>query len=152
MLPIKRILVPTDFSENSHPAFDAAVELARHHGARIDVIHAVLPITVAAPVGSADLPVNLDVYREAVLEDAREALSRLVEGRKPADLDLHSEVVWGQPAKAIVDFADDNGADLIVIGTRGATGLSRFVTGSVTEKVVRLAEVPVLTIQSAGEG
>ena len=151
MLPIKQILVPTDFSDNSRPAFDAAVELARHHDARIDVIHAVLPITVAAPVGSADLPVNLDVYRESVLEDAREALGRFVDDREPGDVELSSEVVWGQPAKAIVDYAHDHGADLVVIGTRGETGLSRFVTGSVTEKVVRLAEVPVLTIQSGSE-
>lgn len=148
MLPIRRILTPTDFSERSYPALDAAVELAGHFSAELVLVHVVSPIPVAMPTAAGQMPLRMDVYRDAVLEDARAKLDELAGSRLPDGLAFRKEIPWGSAAETIAELAGTTGSDLIVICTRGATGLSRFVSGSVTEKVVRLSDVPVLTVQA----
>jgi nucleotide-binding universal stress UspA family protein len=148
MLPIRRILAPTDFSSRSCPALDHAAELAEHFSAELVLVHVVTPIPVAMPTAAGQMPLRMDVYRDAVLEDARSKLEELVGSRMPENLDVRTEIPWGAAAETIVELADTTDSDLIVICTRGATGLSRFVSGSVTEKVVRLSNVPVLTVQA----
>jgi nucleotide-binding universal stress UspA family protein len=149
MLPITHILAPTDFSPRSYPALDVATELAEHFSARLIVAHVLTPIPAAFPTAPAEIPVNVGRYRDALLEDSRIALRTLVHDRLPAHLQVEQEVAWGPTAETIVELAEERGVDLIILCTRGATGLSRFVSGSVTEKVVRLSDVPVLTIQAA---
>ena len=146
MLPIRCILAPTDFSDRSLPALTAASELARHFEASLVVAHVLAPIPASFPTETAEIPINFSPYRNALLEEARKALAALVEKQVPPGIQVRQEVVWGAAASSIVRLAGEREADLIILCTRGATGLSRFVSGSVTEKVVRLAEVPVLTI------
>ena len=148
MLPIRRILAPTDFSERSHGALDAAAEMADHFGAEVLVTHIISPVPTPIPAAAGQMPIRLDVDQETVLEDTESRVDDLVKERVPPDVKVRTEVRWGRPAETIVEMAEEHGADLIVISTRGATGLSRFVSGSVTEKVVRLSEVPVLTVQA----
>jgi nucleotide-binding universal stress UspA family protein len=147
MLPIRRILAPTDFSDRSLPAIQLAVELARHFSAELVTAHVMTPVMTAGPAVAGQSPMNYDVYREALVGDSRQRLDELTAKIVPAEVSCRSEVRWGSPAETIVELADSNGCDLIVISTRGATGLSRFVAGSVTEKVVRTADMPVLTVQ-----
>lgn len=148
MLPIKRILAPTDFSTRSYPALDVAAELATQFRAELLVIHVLTPVPVAVPGAAGQMPVNLDIYRDSMAKDAESALADLITDRVPDGVDCRSEVRWGNPAETIVEAADEARSDLIVLCTRGATGLSRWVSGSVTEKVVRLSNVPVLTVQA----
>lgn len=149
MLPIRTILAPTDFSPRAFPALDVAVELARHFRARLLIAHVLMPMPTAMPGGAGQVAVNVQVYRDSLLDDTEQALDSLARDRIPEDVERETMVVWGPPPQTIVELADERSVDLIVLCTRGATGLSRFVSGSVTEKVVRLSDVPVLTVQSA---
>jgi nucleotide-binding universal stress UspA family protein len=151
MLPIRRILAPTDFSPRSLPALDLAVELAHHFSAELVVTHVLTPMPTGLPSAASQMPLNVQVYRDTLLKDTEQALQELVRDRIPGDVETETVVAWGPPPQTIVDMADEKSVDLVVICTRGATGLSRFVSGSVTEKVVRLSDVPVLTVQAEDE-
>jgi universal stress protein A len=151
MLPIKKIIAPTDFSDRSITAIATAAELADHFSAEVVLVHVLYPVppTVpTAPAVAAQTPLNLEAYREALITEAEKNLDTLIKPKLPAGIHYRTETRWGSPAETIIDMAAKESADLIVICTRGATGLSRFVSGSVAEKVVRLSDVPVLTVQA----
>lgn len=151
MLPFTKILAPTDFSDRSRPAIDVAVELARHFGSELVLAHVLTPIATAGPAVGGHAPINFEVYRETLVDDATKTLQEMIDSQVPDEVACRFEVQWGSPAETVVEMAEREGSDVIVICTRGATGLSRFVTGSVTEKVVRLSGVPVLTVQAVDE-
>ncbi|MEN3001668.1 MAG: universal stress protein [Armatimonadota bacterium] len=144
LLPFRKILAPTDFSEPSYVALDAAIELADHFDAELHLLHVVPPLHVV-PV-----PVNVEIplYEMELREAAERSMREVVEQRVPARLRTFSSVVWGEPAEEILAYQQEKGVDLIVIATHGRRGWQRFVFGSVTEKVVRLASCPVLTIRA----
>jgi nucleotide-binding universal stress UspA family protein len=104
------------------------------------------PIPAVMPTAAGQMPLRIDAYRDTVFEDAQEKLEELSDRRVPAAMHIRREVRWGNAAETIVEVANEAGCDLIVIGTRGATGLSRLVMGSVTAKVVRMSDVPVLAV------
>jgi nucleotide-binding universal stress UspA family protein len=137
----ERILVPTDGSECADAAATEAVELAKQFGASL---HAVYVVDAAA------LPSTIDAgYVSEALEDAgEEALERIGERANAAGVAaFESDVVYGTPHRAIVQYAEDAGVGLVVMGTHGRSGIERYLLGSVTEKVVRTADVPVLTVR-----
>jgi nucleotide-binding universal stress UspA family protein len=145
MLPFKRILWPSDFSEASYVALDRAAELAAHFSAELFLLHVVHPIAVVpspAP-GKFDVP----SYQRAAEIHALKNLEGLISKEIPRGIKVNAKVLVGTAANDIVNTAVDESVDLIVIATHGETGWRRFVFGSVAEKVVRLAECPVLTIQ-----
>lgn len=150
MVEIGRIISPVDFSENSERAFDHAVALARWFDATITVLHVpALPVPAIAPGGELPYPLELS----ADLRD--ELLKRLDEFVAPArgsgvtiDVALHE----GTPAAEVLHQAEERAADLIVMGTHGRGGFERLMLGSVTEKVVRKASCPVLTIPPGVRG
>jgi nucleotide-binding universal stress UspA family protein len=136
MLAIKTILHPTDFSAPSDAAFRLAYGLARDHRSRLVVLH-----VVPAPESHGELVAR----RQG--EGYHEDLWRMLEGVRPegASVAVERRLEDGSPAETIVKVAREEGADLIVLGTQGRTGLARLVLGSVAERVVRLAPCPVLT-------
>ena len=145
MIEIKRILCPTDFSDFSRRAFDHAVALARWYDSTVTLLHVVhfVPMTVPAHGGVELREVALTSEdRTALLGDMRQFADREVGGAVPVDLDL----AQGTPVTEILAKAEDLQADLIVIGTHGRSGFERFVLGSVTDKVLRKAACPVLTV------
>jgi nucleotide-binding universal stress UspA family protein len=139
MIPIRTILHPTDFSDTCRPAFDLACALARDYKAELIVAHAVVPTHVYAPDG---------IVAGFPGEDRLEVHARLAHLR-PADpsVNVDYRAVEGEPVEAILDLARKIGADLIVMGTHGSSGLMRLLTGSVAESVVRQAPCPVLTVR-----
>lgn len=141
MLPIHVILHPTDFTEHSKNAFAMACALARDYGAKLHVVH-VIATPVFPVVDGAVVPMSMEVPRAQM----REALDAL----EPRDQSIVMDraLVEGDPATEIVRAADAYGADLIVMGTHGRRGLSRFVMGSVAEAVHRKAKCPVLTVRT----
>ena len=149
MLPLKKIVCPTDFSEPSLEALEAAVELARHFSAELIVIHVVQPIPVVAAEHLSPAAFNVPAYQAEMELSSRRLLKEQLEERVPEELASRAQVLLGDPADQIVQAAADEKADLIVIATRGQTGFKRLVFGSVAEKVVRLAGVPVLSIRGA---
>jgi universal stress protein A len=125
-LDVRMILFPTDFSDCARHAGARAAAFARHFGARVHVLHVDPPVT--APTRP-------------------ERLAQAVADLGP-DLDVTSATTAGPPARAICAAARRTGADLIVIGTHGRTGVSHALLGSVAEAVVRRAPCPVLTIRA----
>ncbi|MCU0578733.1 MAG: universal stress protein [Desulfobacterota bacterium] len=149
MLPLKKIVCPTDFSDPSFEALQAAVELARHFAAELVVIHVVQPIPVVAAEHMGSVVFNVQAYQEEMEQAALKKLQQHLAERLAPGLVVRLLVALGDPADQIVRAADEAQADLIVIATRGQTGFKRLVFGSVAEKVVRLAGVPVLSIRGA---
>jgi nucleotide-binding universal stress UspA family protein len=139
MLPIRTILHPTDFSENSGYAFQFACALARDYGAKLVVLH-VYPTPVLFGDSMSALP--LDVPRDELLKMLNEI--------KPDDpaIAIERVLVVGEAAYEIRLAAEAHHANLIVMGTHGRGGLSRLVMGSVAEDVSRNANCPVLTVRS----
>jgi universal stress protein A len=145
MLPFKRILCPTDFSEPAFTALKRAEELARHFSAELLVMH-VIP-SLPGPHTYADPPLatsfDVPMFQQELAIKAEQMLKDLVAHHKVGTRDL---VTTGDPAPEILRIAAKEHVDLIVIASHGQTGWRRLVFGSVAEKVVRHAPCPVLTI------
>jgi nucleotide-binding universal stress UspA family protein len=146
MDPFRRILVPHDFSPHATRALALAADLARVHGGRLLVLHVITPFHPAAADSgdSAGSLVAEDLIRS---ERARlEAVVRATVAGKDAPR-IECRVEIGDPFRRIADAAAS--VDSIVMATAGRTGLSHLVIGSVAEKVVRHASVPVLVVRPA---
>ncbi|MGD8366081.1 MAG: universal stress protein [Desulfobacterales bacterium] len=149
MLPFRKIIAPTDFSDPARTGVSAAVELAAAYSAELILVYAVprLPLVPAPNGAGAAGQVALE---QDIRESAQKALEETV-GQLPEGVAARHRVLSGDPAGQIVQAAREEGADLIVMATHGETGWRRFVSGSVAEKVVRLAECPVLSVHSPGQ-
>ena len=147
MLPVRKLLVPTDFSEPSYRGVKAADELARHFGAELIMIHVVTTIQFVPPNGPP-IPAGqqLSTLLNELTEAAKRSISQTIEEKISEGVASRSFVLIGGPAEEIVRMAVEEKVDAIVIATHGLTGWRRFIFGSVAEKVVRLAECPVVTI------
>lgn len=144
LLEPKRILVPVDFTEVSDRAMTMASALGRRYGAELRLLYAdrFLP-----PAESVELPRSIYARRLAELEEgATERLRRYCSMHAPRDLKVTVEVAVESADEAIVDCAEANDVDLIVMGTHGRTGWRRVVYGSVAESVLRATSRPVLTV------
>jgi nucleotide-binding universal stress UspA family protein len=143
MVDIKKILVPVDFSECSDHALDVAIAIARKLGASIELLHAYELPVLASPEGA--IFAGPETMR-GLMDQAAEQLGKRIEARSRFEVPLTSIAMQGPAWSAIVERARSLPADLIVMGTHGRTGFVRMVLGSVAERVVRSAEVPVLTV------
>ena len=141
MQPFSHILVPTDFSEAAAEALDYAAYLATRFDAKLTLLH-VHEFPVYAYASGIYFP-TVDLYA-AAKKSTEEAVAALCM-RWPFSDGLIAE---GIPWEQIVNLANDRKMDLIVMGTHGRRGISRALLGSVAEKVVRMAAVPVLSIRS----
>jgi len=145
MLPVKKILCPTDFSEPSMAALDAACEFAQQFDAELIVLH-VLPLTPVYPDAMGLAAVNYLPSDEERRAGAQEQIANLIQERVPKEVRTATEVLIGDAPVDITSVAATNNVDLIVIGTHGETGWRFLAIGSVAAKVVRMAHRPVLTI------
>jgi nucleotide-binding universal stress UspA family protein len=142
----RRILHPTDFSRASRPAFERAVKLARQEGAELLIVHVMVP---PAPfVGNGYVsPKTYEDLEAAARKSVETQLKAVLARAKKAGARAKAILTEGIPVEQIVRAAKGKRADLIVIGTHGRTGFSRFFLGSVAERVVQLAPCPVLTVR-----
>jgi len=145
MLPIRKLLAPTDFSDTSAETVIRASELAQHFGAELLIAHVIPPI----PTLPSDPHYNFEVpaYQDALRENARRQLDETIAGLVLKELKARALLSHGDPAREIVQMAREENVDMIVIATHGLTGWQHLVFGSVAEKVVRFAECPVLTVR-----
>lgn len=134
------LLIPTDGSEESRAAIDHGIALAERLEA---TVHA-LSIVPEGPHGA----MKRDELRAEPQEEAREA-NRLVESAAEGGVDVTSEIREGVPQETILEYADEIGADMIVLGTVGRTGLDHVLLGSVAEEIVRNSSAPVVTVRPA---
>jgi nucleotide-binding universal stress UspA family protein len=139
MITINRVLCPVDFSPFSRHALAHAVALARWYGANVTVLHVFQIPTAVDPAVGPILPV---VSREELMADLEGFVAPWANSKVRLDLAVEE----GLPGRDIVMHARRIHADLIVLGTHGVGGFEHFLVGSVTEKVLRKAPCPVLTV------
>lgn len=145
--PITHILCPIDFSETSHHAVEQAVAIARWYHARLTALHVYPVLFMPVPA----LPAPYDRIPESELKRVRGDAAALLEDAQAAGLEADVVVRVGQAAGLILESAAALPADLIVMGTHGTSGFEHLVLGSVTEKVLRKATCPVLTVPPRAE-
>jgi len=142
------ILVGTDGSETATRAVGQALGLARSLGARLEVVSSYAPV----PAGRLRAEVNALPAQLQWMPNAREEvdaiLAEAIAQAKAEDLQVVTHARQGDPADAILDVAEERGADLIVIGNKGMTGAKRFLLGSVPNKVSHHAPCSVLIIRT----
>ena len=142
--PIRRLLVPVDFSDFSLNALRYAVEFAIKLRASLIVVHVV-------PADYGWLGIGRKAFREydqTLQSQAAERLRALAEMYIPKDVVADLEVRLGRPAQEIVAAAAESNSDLILLSTHGHTGLDRYLIGSVADQVARLAPCPVFLLRS----
>ena len=144
MLPFHTVLCPLDFSEPSYKALDKAVAVASHFQAELVIVHVIAPVH-QIPADPAYVFEGPGDYQQ---EERVAAEERLTIAAKQLPSDIKSRIIIGSgdAADGIVRLATTAAADLIVIATHGLTGWRHLVFGSVAEKVIRLADRPVLVI------
>ena len=136
-----KILVATDFSEGSEVAIDRAIEMAKQSSAAVEIIH-VVELVEEFPFGTTHYEADYGaLYARVDLE-----LSRRADRFRQVGLPCTTKIVEGSASTEITARGKDIGADLIVVGTHGRTGLAHAMLGSVAERVVRRASCPVLTV------
>ena len=144
-MSFRRILVATDFAESAERALACAVQLARRHGAELVLLHVYLDLPAYPEITAGQV--------EAIYEEQRRwiesALERRARSARSEGLLARALLRTGPAASTIVATANDEGADLLVVGTHSRSGLDRLIVGSVAERVVRLATCPVLVVKSA---
>ena len=144
MIAIRRILCPVDISPISRPALDRAAVLAGWYGAELTVLHVVgplMPTLFGLEPAFSDAPLP-PVDAEMVAVELQTFVGNGVGAKRPPQLVVRS----GGAARTILSYAQEATIDLVVLGTHGRSGFERFMLGSVTEKVLRKAPCPVLTV------
>jgi len=139
-----RILIATDGSKTAENADALGIKFASQYSAKVYAVYVI----------------NLTTYDAILIDEAwateecvacektgHRAISSVEEKAKFAGLDAESIILKGDPAEKILDFADEHNVDMIVVGSLGKSGIERFALGSVSEKVVRHAKVPVLVVR-----
>lgn len=138
----KKIMVATDGSELVKKAVETAIEISRLSGAKLYAVYVVVPTTHS--------PRDFGWEKAAMehfMNEGKMATLFVEEEAKPAGVVVESVILQGQPADKIVEFAEQQGIEMIVMGTLGKTGLDRFLLGSVAENVVRHSKTPVLVVR-----
>ena len=136
----EHILIPTDGSDSARSAAKTGIDLAAEQDATVHVLSVVKPIH-GDEGGTEQAMESMQAARERQVEE-------LAELAKANGLVTTTDVKLGTPVREIIDYTTTNDIDLVVMGTHGRTGIGRYLIGSVTEKVVRLSETPVLTIHT----
>jgi nucleotide-binding universal stress UspA family protein len=146
---IKNILVPMDGSNHAKKAFDYACDLAAKYGAKVHLMHV---------ISKDEIPEGLDKYMEVErIEEPREQVLKkigdeiikagLTEAKAKGVEDVKSSVVMGDPAEKIIEFAKQNGVDMIIMGSRGLGAMKGILLGSVSSKVCHVAECTCVTVK-----
>ncbi|WP_416839675.1 universal stress protein [Haloferax sp. DFSO52] len=139
------ILVPTDGSKAAERAIDHALDIAKTYGARVHALYVVDTSIYTS------LDAGADVVIDALEREGDVATKHVRAAAEEAGVEVVSEVVTGTAYRSIHDYIDSHDIDLVVMGTHGRTGLSHYLLGSVTERVVRTCPVPVLTVRMSDE-
>ena len=140
----RNIVIATDGSENTQRAISYGIEIAKLSGATVHALYVVDTSSFSA----MPMDAGWEEMYEIMKKEREKAVYDIKERGEAAGVEVR-EVLWeGHPSTEIINFAEKNDIDLIVMGTLGKTGLDRFLLGSVAEKVVRNSKVPVLVVRS----
>lgn len=139
---MKRVIVAVDGSEVSSRAVGLAVEVAQKFGAKLTVLHVVVPLFVPPE------PYGMQTARleEANREYGQSLVAQAAQSARAAGVDTSAVVISGAPAELIVDAAKEADVGLVVVGSHGRGAVGRFLLGSVSDRVIRLSPKPVLVV------
>jgi nucleotide-binding universal stress UspA family protein len=137
----REILVPTDGSDASGTALAHALDLAEQYDARVHGLYVIDSSSFGLMEEGSSLVV------ENLREEGSRAVASVADAAEAAGVDVRTSVREGDVYRTIVEYADEEDVDLIVMGTHGRRGLDRVLIGSVTERVVRSSPIPVLTVR-----
>ena len=147
---MKKIIVPTDFSKEASEALKFAVEIADKSGGEIWLIYVVDLPMVADPIITTNLYLDDSVVKDTVAA-AQKSFDKLTTKYKDKGVKIKTSVEYGNPTTAILSVVEEKKADLVVMGTKGATGLKEIFIGSNTEKIVRGSKVPVISLPKSAK-
>lgn len=143
--PRRQILIATDSSETAREAADFGIEMVGCSGAKVYAVY----VIDTTPYRSVSLD---QIWSKETLDEHEkegyEATSYIEKIAKAAGAEVESRILKGNPAEKIVSFAEDNDIDMIIMGSLGKGGYERLVMGSVSEKVMRHAKIPVLVVRN----
>lgn len=148
---MKKILVPTDFSKQANIAVDVASDIARKSGAELILLHVVegpseSSFNIMGEAGLGNITVEDKLFTLKLIERAKKSLAKAAEDSKLKDIKVRQELRMGTPFHGMKAIIAENKVDLVVMGTSGRSDFQAMVIGSNTEKVVRHAHSPVLTV------
>ena len=141
MISYDQILIPTDGSEASQRATEHAVSIAARQDATLHALHVVDAGPDSTPDGAGGL--NADVLREG----GEESIEAVTQRAERAGVAIETFIDDGVAYQSIVEYVDTNDIDLVVMGTRGRSGIHRFLLGSVAERVIRTVDAPVMAVR-----
>ncbi len=141
----KKILFPTDFSEGSAVAVPYVRDLAEKYGARVYVLHVLYDVAKAS--GWYVPTIDMEKFYAELRKSAEEEIVKFVKENLGNLSDIETTVATGMPSDNIIGFVEENGMDLVVMGTHGRSGINRVLFGSTASKVVRHSQCPVLTVR-----
>ena len=139
----KRILLPLDGSPLAEQALPHAIALAEHYHSELILMRVLIPLP--SPPTTTEAALQRATEEMAIL--AREYLDRVAADVQEHGIPVQMVTIGGRPHYQIIQYAETNQVDLIVMCTRGQSGLSRWLLGSVSDRVVRGANVPVLMVR-----
>ncbi|MDS0223261.1 universal stress protein [Haloarcula sp. S1AR25-5A] len=142
------ILIPTDGSDNVEPAIQYGLDLARRYDATVHALHVVDSSPIERKLDLTALETDLETLPDTWYEAGDAATQQIATRAAEHGLDAITEVRRGIPAREIRSYITDTGIDLVCMGTRGHTGLDRVLLGSVTTRLVRTVDIPVLTVKA----
>ena len=145
---IRRVMHASDFSAASQPALRKAIEICKSTGARLLIVHAVAPTPPLLTEGVYIMPSTWDEIAKYGRKAAERRIGKMLQRAKGAGVRAEGRIVQGEPAQQLVRVARARHVDMLVLGTHGRTGFSRFFVGSVAARVVAVAHCPVLTVPS----
>ena len=140
----KKIICPIDFSDFSRRALEVAAELAKRFDADLHVIHIFQLPAVALPYAMYEMPRELE---DKIKHELSDKLNEFIEETDTATVNITCGLGQGIPDAEILSAANKHEADIIVMGSRGRTGLARILLGSVAERVIRFADVHVMIVR-----
>lgn len=143
------IVVGTDGSETAGEAVRQAVELAAAVGAKLEIVSAFEPVPRSRLKQEAQQAPRDVQWTITPREDVEATLEEVAEAAREAGITVGAHARQGDPADAILDVAEETGADLVVIGNKGMTGAKRFLLGSVPNKISHHAPCSVLIIRTS---
>ncbi len=149
MFKNSHILVPTDFSHYALYALRYGIALAREYSAKLHILHVMDPTLFSTGTGHGYWITKTDLEKldSSMTSQAEKRLDHLVDQARQAGVEADCHLVRGKPESKIIETAEELKCDLIAIATHGRTGLDRLIFGGVAERVVRYADMPVLSIK-----
>lgn len=146
----QKIVVPVDGSELAECVIPHVETIARATQAVVELVEVIEPLKIPTRGGIALSEEDLKQIELQTYNEVQNYLAKITETLRSKDIEVHSKAIKGKAAESIVDYARSINADLIIMATHGRSGISRWVWGSVADRILHASHTPVLLIRAPG--